>query len=223
MNDRYARNPGRIVELSPGESRDILDLRWKDEIARVICLTLVGPPAFGPGGANAAVVVADIQWGAGEAEAEAEIDFGVGGVVFTLPASSLRVRAHYEGTLAGNERAPAVRVGAFASVGSGDRQARLTRTLLELDPIPPGATASFEVPAFARGLRVLTGDEANRSYRVDLFDDPASPPPAYSVSVPAGVAAPPIYLSPDITVAVLTNTGPATLSTGARALFELGI
>src|SRR5262249_60073701 len=71
MSGRYERNPGRIVELSPGSSRDLLDLRWKDEIARVICVTLVGPPATGPDGANAAVCVALVQWGAGEAETEA--------------------------------------------------------------------------------------------------------------------------------------------------------
>ncbi len=114
MEDRYERNPGRIVELNPGDSRDLLDLRWKDEIARVICVTLVGPPASGPGGANAAVCVALVQWGAGEAEAEAEIDFGVGGIVFTVPASSIRITADYEATFAGSERVPTIRVGAFA-------------------------------------------------------------------------------------------------------------
>ena len=56
MGGRYERNPGRIVELTVGGSQDVLDLRWKDEIAHVICVTLVGPPAVSAGVANAVVV-----------------------------------------------------------------------------------------------------------------------------------------------------------------------
>src|ERR1043165_4561293 len=88
MLGRYERNPGRIAELRPGDSRDVLDLQWKDHVAHVICVTLIGPPEGLPAGC-----VALVQWGAGEAEAEAEIDVGVGGVVFTVPASSIRVTA----------------------------------------------------------------------------------------------------------------------------------
>jgi hypothetical protein len=223
MNGRYERNPGRIVELSPGGSQDLLDLQWKDEIAHVICVTLVGPPALTAGKANAAVVVAHVQWGAGEAEAEAEIDFGVGGVVFTLPASSIRITAEYEATFAAGERDPVVRVGAFASVGSGARRTRLARTRIEPDPIPAGAQASFDVPPFARGIRVLTGDEATRSYRLDFFTDVAAPNPVYSVEVAAGAVAPSVDLTPDITTVVMNNTGAAPLTEGARAVFELGI
>lgn len=223
MRDRYERNPGRIVELNPGDSRDVLDLRWKDEIARVICVTLVGPPATGPGGANAAVCVAHIQWGAGEAEAEAEIDFGVGGVVFTLPASSIRINAAYEATFATGERVPTVLVGAFASVGSGARRTRLTRTRIDPNQIDPGASTPFEVPPFARALRVMAGDQATRALRLDFFSDPGSSAPAYSVEIPAGAAAPSVDLAPDITAVLLTNTGVPALLTGARALFELGI
>ena len=51
--------------------------------------------------------VALVQWGAGEAEAEAEIDFGVGGVVFTLPASSIRITAEYEGNFSAGRVATA--------------------------------------------------------------------------------------------------------------------
>src|SRR6266700_4131529 len=97
MHDRFLRNPGRIVELDVGETKDVLDLRWKDEIARVICVTLVGPPANDGEETVAAGCVAAVEWGCGEAEAHAEIDFGVGGVVFTLPASSIRITAIYEG------------------------------------------------------------------------------------------------------------------------------
>ena len=43
MRERYERNPGRLVELSVGGSQDVLDLRWRDEIAHVVCVTLVGP------------------------------------------------------------------------------------------------------------------------------------------------------------------------------------
>ena len=84
MRERYERNPGRLVELNLGGSQDLLDLQWRDEIAHVICVTLVGPPRASAGLINAAACVAFVQWGAGEAEAEAEIDFGLGGVVFTL-------------------------------------------------------------------------------------------------------------------------------------------
>jgi hypothetical protein len=223
MSGRYERNPGRIVELTPGSSRDLLDLRWKDEIARVICVTLIGPPASGPDGANAAVCVAVVQWGAGEAETEAEIDFGVGGVVFTVPASSIRITADYEATFAGGERAPTVLVGAFASVGSGNRHGRLTRTRIAADQIDPGASIAFEVPPFARALRVLAGDQTTRALRLDFFSDPTAPPPAYSVEIPAGAPAPLVDLTPDITSVLLTNTGAAALATGARAVFELGI
>jgi hypothetical protein len=223
MNGRYERNPGRIVELSPGGSQDLLDIQWKDEIAHVICVTLVGPPAETAGDANAAVVVAHVQWGAGEAEAEAEIDFGVGGVVFTLPASSIRITAEYEATFASGERDPIVRVGAFASVGSGARQTQLTRTRFEPDPIPAAAQASFDVPPFARAVRVFAGDEATRSYRLDFFADVAGPNPIYSVEVAAGTAAPLTDLTPDITTVVMTNTGAAQLDEGARAIFALGI
>src|SRR6185295_15784758 len=110
MRGRYERNPGRTVELAPGNSLDILDLRWRDEIAHVICVTLIGPPALSAEQVNAAACVALVQWGAGEAEAEAEIDFGVGGVVFTLPASSIRITAVYEGTFVAGETPPSVRV-----------------------------------------------------------------------------------------------------------------
>jgi hypothetical protein len=223
MHGRYERNPGRIAELSPGGSQDLLDIQWKDEIAHVICVTLVGPPAQTAGDANAAVVVAHVQWGAGESEAEAEIDFGVGGVVFTLPASSIRITAEYEATFASGERAPVVRVGAFASVGSGARQTRLTRTIFETDPIPAAAQASFEVPPFARAVRVLAGDEATRSFRLDFFSDVALPNPAYSVEVAPGAPAPLVDLAPDITTVVMTNTAAAPLPQGARAVFELGI
>src|SRR5438132_549152 len=96
MRDRYERNAGRIVELEPGGSQDVLDLQWKDEVARVICVTLVGPPAKTGLLFNPASCVAFVQWGAGDAVAEAEIDYGVGGVVFTVPASSIRITAHYE-------------------------------------------------------------------------------------------------------------------------------
>ena len=223
MSDRYERNPGRIVELTPGSSRDLLDLQWKDEIARVICVTLVGPPASGQDGANAAVCVAVVQWGAGEAETEAEIDFGVGGVVFTVPASSIRITADYEATFAGAERTPTVRVGAFASIGSGDRHTRLTRTRIAPDQIDPAGSVAFDVPPFGRGIRVLAGDQATRALRLDFFSDPTAPPPAYSVEIPAGAAAPLVDLTPDITSVLLTNTGAAALPTGARAIFELGI
>jgi len=223
MGDRYERNPGRQVDLKPGASRDVLDLQWKDEVARVICVTLIGPSAVGPNGANAAVCVAHVEWGAGEAQAEAEIDFGVGGVVFTVPASSIRIKAEYETTLAGNERTPEVKVGAFASVGSGARRTRLTRTRIDGAQIDPAGTAAFEVPPFARAVRILAGDQATRAFRLDFFSDPTAPPPAYSVEVPAGAPAPLVDLAPDITSVLLTNTGAAALTAGARALFELGI
>lgn len=223
MQGRYERNPGRIVELSPGDSRDLLDLQWEDEIARVICVTLIGPPASGQNGANAAVCVALVQWGAGEAEAEAEIDFGVGGVVFTVPASSIRITADYEATFAGGERTPTVRVGAFASVGGGDRRSRLTRTLIDPSQIDAGGSTAFEVPPFARAVRVLAGDQATRALRLDFFPDPTVTPPAYSVEMLAGAPAPSVDLTPDITSVLLTNTGPDALPVGARAVFELGI
>ncbi len=223
MSGRYERNPGRIVDLSPGNSRDILDLRWKDEIARVICVTLIGPPASSQDGANAAVCVAVVQWGAGEAETEAEIDFGVGGAVFTVPASSIRITADYEATFAGGERSPTVRVGAFASVGSGNRQTRLTRTRVAPDQIDPAGSVAFEVPPFGRAIRVLAGDQATRALRLDFFSDPGFSTPAYSIEIPAGAPAPLTDLTPDITSVLLTNTGAAALPTGARAVFELAI
>src|SRR5262245_21928906 len=151
MRDRYERNPGRTVELTVGSSQDVLDLRWRDEIAHVICVTLIGPPAFGVGLVNAAACVALVQWGAGEAEAEAEIDFGVGGVVFTVPASAIRITAEYEANLSGSESPPSVRVGAFASVGTGARLSRLTRTRFQGSTVDPGAAVDFEVPPFAKG------------------------------------------------------------------------
>src|SRR5437763_16048608 len=127
MRGRYERNPGRIVELSVGNSQDVLDLRWRDEIAHVICVTLVGPPAFGAGQVNAAACVALVQWGAGEAEAEAEIDFGLGGVVFTEPASTIRITAEYEGNFGRSESPQPVRVGTYASDEIGARRTRMTR------------------------------------------------------------------------------------------------
>jgi hypothetical protein len=223
MNGRFERNPGRVVDLSPGDTQDVLDLQWKDEIAHVICVTLIGPPAFSADQPNAAVCVALVQWGAGEAEAEAEIDFGVGGVVFTLPASSIRITARYEATFVTGESDPVVRIGAFASVGSGARQTRLTRTRIEADKIDPAASAEFDVPPFAKAVRVLAGDQAVRAFTLDFFNDTSAPSPAYSIEVPAGTAAPLTDLAPDITAVVMTNTGAAALAGGARAIFELGI
>jgi hypothetical protein len=222
MRDRYARNPGRTVELAPGGSQDVLDLRWRDEIAHVICVTLIGPPATSAGQVNAAACVALVQWGAGEAEAEAEIDFGVGGVVFTVPASSIRITAVYEGTFIAGETPPSVRVGAFASVGSGGRMSKLTRTRFANGPIDPAQETSFEVPPFAKAVRVLAGDQATRALRLDFFSD-ESLDPIYSIPVPAGAEAPLVDLSPEITSVVMANTGAAALAAGARAIFELGI
>jgi len=223
MGARYERNPGRIVELSVGGSQDVLDLQWKDEIAHVICVTLIGPPAVSGGAANAVSCVAFVQWGAGEAEAEAEIDVGIGGVVFTLPASSIRITAEYEGNFTSSESPQPIRVGAFASVGSGARQTKLTRTRFIGASIPPAGTTTFEVPPFAKALRVLGGDEAARALRLDFFGDLAAPTPLYSVEVPAGAPSPLTDLAPDVTAVVLTNTGAAALAAGVRAVFELGI
>jgi hypothetical protein len=222
MRGRYERNPGRTVELNVGGSQDVLDLQWKDEIAHVICVTLIGPPAISAGQVVAAACVALVQWGAGEAEAEAEIDFGLGGVVFTLPASSIRITAEYEGNFAGSESPQPVRVGAFASVGSGARTSRLTRTRFEGSSVDPAAAVDFEVPPFAKAVRVLGGDQATRALRLDFFSD-TSLPAIYSVPVPAGVESPLVDLSPDITTVRMTNTGAGALAMGARAIFELGI
>src|SRR3954451_19814724 len=112
MRDRFLRNPGRIVELNVGDTKDVLDLRWKDELAHVICVTLVGPPANDGEETVAGARGGGVEWGAGEAEAHAEIDFGVRGVVFTLPTSSIRITAIYEGNFAATESPPLVRIGA---------------------------------------------------------------------------------------------------------------
>jgi hypothetical protein len=222
MRGRYERNLGRTVELVLGGSQDVLDLQWRDEIAQVICVTLVGPPRANAGVVNAAACVAFVQWGAGEAEAEAEIDFGVGGVVFTLPASAIRITAAYEDNFSGAESPPPVRVGAFASVGSGGRTSPLTRTRFQGPPVDPTAAVSFEVPPFARAVRVLAGDQATRALRIDFFSDVALPP-VYSTRVPVGAESPLVDLSPDITSVRMTNAGAAALAGGARAIFELGI
>jgi len=223
MGARYERNAGRIVELVVGSSQDLLDLQWKDEIAHVICVTLVGPPAVSGGAPNPVSCVALVQWGAGEAEAEAEIDFGIGGVVFTLPASSIRITAEYEDNFSATESPQPIRVGAFASVGSGARQTRLTRTRFVGDSIPPGGTTTFEVPRFAKALRVLGGDQAARALLLDFFNDLAAATPLYSVEVAAGAPSPLTDLAPDITAVVLTNTGASALAAGVRGVFELGI
>ena len=222
MRGRYERNPGRTVELNVGGSQDILDLQWRDEIAHVICVTLIGPPAISAGQVNAAACVALVQWGAGDAEAEAEIDFGVGGVVFTVPASSIRITAEYEANLSASESPPAVRVGAFASVGSGARRSRLTRTRFHSSSVDPGAAVDFEVPPFAKAVRVLGGDQATRALRLDFFSDTGQPP-IYAIPVPASAESPLVDLSPDITSVRMTNTGAAALPAGARAIFQLGI
>ena len=222
MRERYERNPGRLVELNLGGSQDLLDLQWRDEIAHVICVTLVGPPRASAGLINAAACVAFVQWGAGEAEAEAEIDFGLGGVVFTVPASSIRITAEYEGNFSGSESPPPVRVGAFASVGSGARTSRLTRTRFDGSSVDPAAAVDFDVPPFAKAVRVLAGDQATRALRLDFFSD-TSQPSIYSAPVPAGVESPLVDLSPDITSVRMTNTGAAALIMGARAIFELAI
>ena len=179
MDGRYERNPGRIVELTVGGSQDVLDLQWKDEIAHVICVTLIGPPAVSAGAVNAASCVALVQWGAGEAEAEAEIDFGVGGVVFTLPASSIRITAEYEGNFA----AGGVATSRSASERSHPSEAargrrKLTRTRFVVGRRSSGGDSTFEVPPFAKALRVLGGDQATRALRLDFFSDPAGPTPA---------------------------------------------
>lgn len=222
MNGRFERNPGRIVDLRFGESQDVLDLQWKDQVGHVICVTLIGPPANDGSQNLAAVVTAFVQWGAGEAEAEAEIDFGVGGSVFTLPASSIRIKAKYEDGGAGSESTPPVRVGAFASVGSGGRTSRLTRTRFNNSEILVGDTVDFVVPPFAKAVRVLGGDQAARAMRLDFQSD-VGLPPVYSVQVAPGAEAPSVDLSPDITFVQMTNTGATSLEMGVRAVFELGI
>jgi hypothetical protein len=222
MRGRYERNPGRIVQLNPGESRDVLDLQWEDEIADVICVTLVGPSARKAGRFNSTVCVALVQWGAGEAEAEAEIDVGVGGVVFTVPASSIRITARCEQSVVQGETVPPpVRLGAFASVGSGARTSRLTRTrLLEAD-LAPGGSASVDVPPFAKAVRVLAGDQSTRAVRLDFFGVAAGPD--YSIEMAPGSEAPVLDLSPDVTSVDITNVSGAVLPAGGRAIFELGI
>jgi hypothetical protein len=216
MLGRYERNPGRIAELRPGDSRDVLDLQWKDYVAQVICVTLIGPPEGLPAGC-----VALVQWGAGEAEAEAEIDLGVGGVVFTVPASAIRVTARCDSARSGAEGSPTtiVRLGAFASVGSGNRSSRLTRTRV-VDAVAAGASVSINVPPFAKAVRVLAGDQATRAFRLDFFGIVSTP--LYSIQVPAGSEAPLVDLAPDVSAVGLTNTA-ATALPGGRAIFELGI
>lgn len=221
MRGRYERNPGRLVEILPGQSRDVLDLQWRDEVARTICVTLIGPLATIAGEPNPTECVALVQWGAGEAEAEAEIDFGVGGVTFTLPASAIRITARLEAVEGASEVPPPVRVGAFASVGTGGRTSKLTRTRFLDVALPVGNKAAFEVPPFAKGVRVLCGDQASRQFHLDFLTDPLVPP-IYSLDVAAGAEAPLTDLTPDVTSVVMTNTGAASLP-GARALFELGI
>jgi hypothetical protein len=221
MRERYERNPGRIVELALGSSQDVLDIRWPDEIAHVICVTLVGPPGTNGEQTLAAACVALVEWGAGEAQAQAEIDFGLGGTVFTLPASSIRIRATYEASFAGTESPPAVRVGAFASVGSGGRTSRLTRTRFQAGSIDPAAVVDFEVPPFAKAVRILAGDQAVRALRLEFQSDAGIT--VYAVPIAAGAEAPLIDLSPDITSVRMTNTGAVAIDGGARAIFELGI
>lgn len=215
MLGRYERNPGRIAELRPGDSRDVLDLQWKDHVAHVICVTLIGPPEGLPAGC-----VALVQWGAGEAEAEAEIDVGVGGVVFTVPASAIRVTARCDSAPSGPEGfPPVVRLGAFASVGSGNRTSRLTRTRV-VGALAAGASVSIVVPPFAKAVRLLAGDQATRALRLDFLGIVATP--LYSIRVPAGAEAPLIDLAPDVSAVGIANTGAAALP-GGRAVFELGI
>ena len=221
MRGLFERNPGRVVELSPGEARDVLDLQWRDDVARVICVTLIGPRATIGGVANPTECVALVQWGAGEAEAEAEIDFGVGGVTFTLPASSIRITAKLEAIESPAEVPPPVRVGAFASVGSGGRTSQLTRTRFLDVPLAVAASAGFEVPPYAKALRVLAGDQATRAFRLDFVADPTLPP-LYSIEVLAGTETPLVDLAPDVTSVAITNTGQAAIGT-TRAIFSLGI
>jgi hypothetical protein len=218
MHGRYERNPGRLVELQPGDSRDVLDIRWRDEIAHVICVTLIGPAEGVPAGC-----VALVQWGAGEAEAEAEIDFGVGGVVFTLPASSIRITARCDFGPSPVEFAnpPIIRVGAFASVGSGGRTSKLTRTRFLQDDLAAGASVFVDVPPFAKAVRILGGDQATRSLELGFFGVVAGA--LYTVEIPAGVPAPLFDLAPDVTTIELKNTAGTKLPPGARAIFELGI
>ncbi len=223
MSERYERNMGRLVELKPGGSQDVLDLQWRDEVARVICVTLVGSAAKKGLVFNPAACVAFVQWGAGEAEAEAEIDYGVGGVVFTLPASSIRIKAAYDtNTGATVSTNPTVLIGAFACVGSGDRHSRLTRTRYVDAAIAAAGTMLFEVPAFAKAVRVMAGDSASRAYSLDFFGD-VTPGPIYTVHVPAGVDAPLFDLAPDVVSVRFTNTGGSAIPKGTRAIFELGI
>jgi hypothetical protein len=113
-------------------------------------------------------------------------------------------------------------VGAFASVGSGARTSRLTRTRFQSSSVDPGAAIDFEVPPFAKAVRVLGGDQATRALQIDFFSDTGQPP-IYSVPVPAGAESPLVDLSPDITTVRMTNVGAAALPAGARAIFELGI
>jgi hypothetical protein len=222
MRGRLERNPGRIVELRPGESRDVLDLQWEDEVAHTICVTLVGPPARHAGKLNATLCVALVQWGAGEAVAEAEIDVGVGGAVFTVPASSIRITARCDRSVtAGEVTPPPVRVGAFASVGTGERTTTLTRTLTLDADLPLAGSFSLDVPSFAKRLRLLAGDQATRSVRLDFFG--AATGPSYTVEIPPGAEAPSVELAPDTVAVEVINISAALLPAGGRAIFELGI
>ena len=142
--------------------------------------------------------------------------------MFALPASSIRITAVYEANFSGSESPPSVRVGAFASVGSGDRVSQLTRTRFQGSSVDPAASVDFEVPPFAKAVRVLGGDQATRALQLEFFSD-TTVAAIYAVPVPAGAESPLVDLSPDITTVRLTNTGAAALPAGARAIFQLGI
>ena len=88
--------------------------------------------------------------------------------------------------------------------------------------VDPAASVDFEVPPFAKAVRVLGGDQATRALQLEFFSD-TSVGPIYAVPVPVGAESPLVDLSPDITTVRMTNTGAAALPAGARAIFQLGI
>jgi hypothetical protein len=247
------RNIGDTAELIPGSVagargplKEILRTQGDDEDARLLTLTIVGPPVYtsslsSDSSESRGPLFAVVEWGVKGGRSTVELDIPQGGVTMSLVASYLRVSARYDGMVllngakmdhaayGGQDPGPTQRVGAFVGYGSYGRSSRLTRTV-RLDNIPhateddgvvPGSSPMVRVPAFARHVTVTAANPAG--FALSLFGPKSSTVPLDFINMDSTVSQATVALPGDCVSVILNNYNLEAVLTTPALTFDLAL
>lgn len=151
----------------------IVDVQTVDSLPRPVSVTLVAP-LFGDPVTEAAELFAVITWGAGGLPAKAYVDVGRGCTINLVAAS---VQVEILQMMINGAAAPGVpltpQCGAFAGPGPGAGHFHPTRTSsLNTVSAPGGGEVGFQVPPFARSLRIECSPAAS-TLRLRIYSNTA--------------------------------------------------